>query len=56
MWAGVAVLKIMVAPLVALTSLVCAALSPSRFPRLVFLGVTAIEAAVTAYGFLTPRP
>jgi hypothetical protein len=50
MWAGFAVLRLVVSPLVALTSLVCVALSPSRFPRLAFLAVSVIEAAVTAYG------
>lgn len=61
--AGLSVLRILVAPLFALTFLVCAGLSPYRFPRLAFLAVTATEAAVSAYGGLVwfvplvfPRP
>ena len=49
-WAGLAVLRILVAPLLAFTFLVCGILSPYRFPRLAFLAATAIEAAVSAYG------
>jgi len=44
------VLRILVAPLLALIALVCAALSPYRFPRVAFLAVTIAEAAVSAYG------
>jgi hypothetical protein len=62
-WAGLAVLRILVAPLLALTGVVCAVFSPYRFPRWAFLGATAVEAAVSAYaGFawfmplLFPRP
>jgi hypothetical protein len=49
-WAGLSVLRILVAPLLALTFLACAALSPYRFPRLAFLASAAIEAAASAYG------
>ena len=49
MWAGLSVLRILVAPLLALTFLVCALFTPHRPPRIVFLAATAIEAALTAY-------
>jgi hypothetical protein len=49
-WAGLSVLRILLAPLLALTFLVCTVLSPHRFPRLAFLAVTIVEAAVSAYG------
>jgi hypothetical protein len=48
-WAGLAVLRILPAPLRALVALVCASLSPSRFPRLALLAVTVVEAAVSGY-------
>lgn len=51
-WAGLSVLRILVAPLLALTLLVCAAFSPYRFPRLALLAGTVMEAAVSAYGGL----
>ncbi len=52
-WASFSVLRIMVAPLLALTSLVCAVLSPYRFPRFAFLAATAADGAVSAYaGFV----
>jgi hypothetical protein len=50
MWAGLSMLKILVAPLLALTFLVCAFFTPHRSPRLAFLAATAIQAVVTAYG------
>jgi hypothetical protein len=49
-WAGLSVLRILVAPLFALTFLVCAVLSQYRVPRLAFLAATVVEAAVSAYG------
>jgi hypothetical protein len=49
-WGALAVLRILIAPLFALTFLVCAAFSPYRSPRLAFLAATAMEGAVTAYG------
>ena len=49
-WAGVSVLRILVAPLLALVSLVCAIFAPYRFPRLTLLAATAVEAGVSAYG------
>ena len=49
-WAGISVLRILVAPLVALTCLVCAAFSPYRFPRWALLAATLAEVAVSAYG------
>lgn len=48
MWAGLSLLRILVAPLLALGFLVCALLTPYRSPRLAFLAATAIEAALTA--------
>lgn len=52
-WAAFSVLRILVAPLLALASLVCAVLSPYRFPRWAFLAATAAEGAVSAYaGFV----
>ena len=49
-WAGLSVLRIFVAPLLALTFLVCTILSPHRSPRVAFLAATMMEAAVSAYG------
>jgi hypothetical protein len=49
-WAGLSVLRILVAPLLALTFLVCTFLSPYRSPRGAFLAATVMEAAVSAYG------
>jgi hypothetical protein len=49
-WAGLSVLRILVAPLLALTFLLCAAVSPVRFPRAAFLVATVLESAVSAYG------
>ena len=51
-WAAFSVLRILVAPLLALTFLVCAVFSPYRFPRLALLAGTVMEAAVGAYGGL----
>ena len=48
--AGLSVLRILVAPPLALTFLVCAILSPHRSPRFAFLAATVMEAAVSAYG------
>ena len=48
-WAGLSVLRILVAPLLALTFLVCALFTPYRSPRFALLAATAMEAAVTAY-------
>jgi hypothetical protein len=47
---ALSVLRILVAPLLALTCLVCTVLSPYRVPRLALLAATAIEVAVSAYG------
>jgi hypothetical protein len=49
-WAGLSVLRILVAPLLALAFLVCAVLSPHRSPRLTLLAGAALETAVSAYG------
>jgi hypothetical protein len=49
-WAGLSVLRILVAPLLALTFLVCTILSPHRPPRFAFLAATVMEVAVSAYG------
>jgi hypothetical protein len=51
-WAGLSVLRILVAPLLALTLLVCAAFSPYRVPRRALLAGTMMEVAVSAYGGL----
>jgi hypothetical protein len=48
-WAGLSVLRLLVAPLLALTFLVCALFTPHRSPRFAFLAATAMEAVVTAY-------
>jgi hypothetical protein len=48
--AGLAVLRILAAPLLALTFLVCTVCSPHRSPRLALLAATLMEAAVSAYG------
>lgn len=49
-WVSLSVLRILVAPVLALTFLVCTLFSPARFPRLAFLGATLMEVAVSAYG------
>src|SRR5262245_39170801 len=49
-WAALSVLRILVAPPLALIFLVCTFLSPYRIPRLAFLAATGVEAAVSAYG------
>jgi hypothetical protein len=49
-WAGLSVLRILVAPFLALTFLVCTVLSPDHFPRFAFLTATVMEAAVSVYG------
>ena len=49
-WAALSPLRILVAPLLALTFLVCAVLSPYRFPRFALLAATVMEAAVSACG------
>jgi hypothetical protein len=47
-WVALSVLRILVAPLLALTFLVCALFTPDRKPRFVFLAATAMDAVVTA--------
>jgi hypothetical protein len=49
-WSGWAVLRILVAPLLALAFIVCAFMSPAHPSRLMLLTATALEAAVAAYG------
>jgi hypothetical protein len=49
-WAGLSVPRILVAPILALTFMVFAALSPHRAPRLAFLAAAVAEAAVSASG------
>src|SRR5205814_461636 len=49
-WAALSVLRILVAPLLALAFLVCTVLAPYRLPRLAFIAVTVTEVAVSAYG------
>jgi hypothetical protein len=50
MLAGLSVLRILVAPLLALACLVCTVFSPHRAPRFALLAATAMEVAVSAYG------
>ena len=52
-WAGLSVLRILVAPLHALTWLVCTVFAPYRVPRLAFLAAATMEVAVSAYGGFT---
>ena len=47
--AMVSVLRILIAPLLALMFLVCTVFAPRRTPRFALLAATLIEAAVTAY-------
>jgi len=49
-WAGLSVLRILVAPLLALASLVCTLLAPYRVPRLALLATAILEVVVSAYG------
>ena len=49
-WADFFVLRILVAPLLALAFLVSALMSPYRYPRLAFFAATVTEVAVSAYG------
>ena len=51
-WAAFSVLRILVAPLLALIFLVCAIFSPYRSARLAFLAATVMEGAVSTYGGL----
>ena len=51
-WAGLSVLRILVAPLLALASFVCAVLAPHRFARWALLAMSATESTVSAYGGL----
>ena len=51
-WAILSVLRLLVAPLLALAFFVCALLSPYRAPRFVLLGASALEAAASAYAGL----
>jgi hypothetical protein len=44
------VLRILVAPLLALTFLVCTIFSPCRSPRVALLAATVMEGVVSAYG------
>lgn len=48
-WAGFSVLRILIAPLLALTFLVCALMTPHRSPRLALIAATAMEVVVSAY-------
>ena len=49
-WAALSVLRILVAPLLALAFLMCTVFSPYRPPRLALLATTAAEVVVSAYG------
>lgn len=49
-WAGISVLRILVAPLLALTFLVGTVFSPHRSSRFAFLVATILEIAVSVYG------
>jgi hypothetical protein len=48
--AAFSVVRILVAPLLALTFVVCTMLSPTRQARFAFLAATAMESAASAYG------
>jgi len=47
-WSAAAVLRILIAPALALAFLVCAVMAPGRWPRFALLAATAIEAAAFA--------
>jgi hypothetical protein len=49
-WAALSVLRILVAPLLALTFLLCTVLAPQGSPRRALLAATVLEAGVSAYG------
>jgi len=49
-WAAFSVLRILVAPLLALTFLVCTIFSPYRSPRVALFAAAVTEGAVSAYG------
>jgi hypothetical protein len=51
-WAALSVLRILIAPVLALTFLVATVLSPYRVSRFAFLVATVMEASVTAYAVL----
>lgn len=48
-WAGLAVLRVLLAPVLAPAFLVFAVLSPHRSPRFALLGATVVEVLVAAY-------
>jgi hypothetical protein len=48
-WAAFSVLRILVAPLFALTFIVCGVVAPQPFPRFAFLAATLLEVAVCVY-------
>jgi hypothetical protein len=50
-WGQVSVLRILVSPLLALTFVACAILSPHQGPRRGFFTAGAVEAAVSIYGW-----
>ena len=50
-WANFSVLRVLAAPLFALAFLLCAVLSPFRYPRFALLAATAMEAGVSAYSW-----
>jgi hypothetical protein len=52
-WAAFSVLRILVAPLLALAFLLCGVLSPFRFARAACLAAAVTEVAVSAYGGFT---
>jgi len=49
-WAALSVLRILVAPLLAVVFLVATMLAPYRSPRVAFLAAAIMEAGVSAYG------
>jgi hypothetical protein len=49
-WAGLSVLRILVAPLLALAFLVCTVFSPHHSPRWTFLAAAVMEVVVSMYG------
>lgn len=47
---GISVLWILITPILAMASLVCAAFAPSRIPRMAFVAATVVDAGVAILG------
>ena len=52
LFAGIGIFRALAAPLLAPAFLLCACLAPTRFPRWMFLGATALEGVTAAYSLL----